>query len=563
MEKQILNNNIGVTNIIDEKAIKKTLITTFSNIREMLSTHLGPYSQFAMLIDPLGVKDPVFTKDGINILRSIEFISPMEEFARKTLAYIGSRIEGEVGDGTTSSMIITAAAMEYLVKNQKQLLPTTYIDLMNAYAEFVEAAKQQLRKSIYTIDTELEELKHKSESMTRSVVISKIAYRQAMASTHGDVEISTAVAKIFETTPEMAWPYIHFKRESRETSERIKIDAELCQYKCDCRMFMTEMYNDKLGCEYHETNCNLYIVPMLLMEAAMLYPKFMQVYEAALKDTDKASVFIMPAGTDIVVKNAISKAYFDHPNNKVAIIEVYATNPRINDITCITALSGNDPFIDQNNVLKLADNASVDQVTTQLELDNIYDNPTESFVHPGMDEKNTKYRALREMVKYMEESIAIATDKVSGKFIDDTVYSLFKICNKLKLTKRVIVAIGGLSYDNSATVDVIMDAIKAVKSSLLHGYMKEESGGILSCLSKVNRSTLSKNAKVIYDAFAYATACLKTALKSHNKSASTTTIYRPANIEPILLDRIGEVALKFVLTARLCAPGAVFLKKGD
>ena len=114
--RAILNANRGISNVIEQKVINTDLRRVSDNIFNVLKHHYGPYSGFAAKDDGQPLNETIFTKDGIGIIRAIQYASPQEEWVRKTIAYIGSRMESSVGDGTTSAMMFTSVAIA-LCKN--------------------------------------------------------------------------------------------------------------------------------------------------------------------------------------------------------------------------------------------------------------------------------------------------------------------------------------------------------------------------------------------------------------------------------------------------------------
>jgi len=71
----------------------------------IITTTLGPRSMLKMLLDPMG--GIVMTNDGNAILREIEVKHP----AAKNMIEISRTQDEEVGDGTTSVIILTGEAM--------------------------------------------------------------------------------------------------------------------------------------------------------------------------------------------------------------------------------------------------------------------------------------------------------------------------------------------------------------------------------------------------------------------------------------------------------------------
>lgn len=72
---------------------------------DIISTTLGPRSMMKMLMDPMG--GIVMTNDGHAILREIETKHP----TAKSLIELARMQDEEVGDGTTSVVILTGEIM--------------------------------------------------------------------------------------------------------------------------------------------------------------------------------------------------------------------------------------------------------------------------------------------------------------------------------------------------------------------------------------------------------------------------------------------------------------------
>ncbi len=75
-------------------------------IAEIVSTSLGPRGMDKMLVDSLG--DVTITNDGATILKEIDVQHP----AAKMLVEISKTTDNEVGDGTTSAVILAGALLE-------------------------------------------------------------------------------------------------------------------------------------------------------------------------------------------------------------------------------------------------------------------------------------------------------------------------------------------------------------------------------------------------------------------------------------------------------------------
>jgi len=115
---------------------QKNNIAACKIIAEIVQTSLGPRGMDKMLVDSLG--DVTITNDGATILKEIDVQHP----AAKMLVEIAKTTDNEVGDGTTSAVVLAGALLE----NAELLLdqnvhPTIIVD---GYRKAGKKAKQLL-----------------------------------------------------------------------------------------------------------------------------------------------------------------------------------------------------------------------------------------------------------------------------------------------------------------------------------------------------------------------------------------------------------------------------------
>src|ERR1700758_4584788 len=85
---------------------QKNNITAAKLIAEIVKTSLGPRGMDKMLVDSLG--DVTITNDGATILKEIDVQHP----AAKMMVEISKAVDNEVGDGTTSAVVLAGALLE-------------------------------------------------------------------------------------------------------------------------------------------------------------------------------------------------------------------------------------------------------------------------------------------------------------------------------------------------------------------------------------------------------------------------------------------------------------------
>src|ERR671926_410702 len=102
---------------------QKNNITAAKLISEIVKSSLGPRGMDKMLVDSLG--DVTITNDGATILKEIDVQHP----AGKMMVEISKATDNEVGDGTTSVVILAGALIEKAEELiGKEVHPTVIVD---------------------------------------------------------------------------------------------------------------------------------------------------------------------------------------------------------------------------------------------------------------------------------------------------------------------------------------------------------------------------------------------------------------------------------------------------
>jgi thermosome len=115
---------------------QKNNIAAAKIIAEIVQTSLGPRGMDKMLVDSLG--DVTITNDGATILKEIDVQHP----AAKMLVEIAKTTDNEVGDGTTSAVVLAGALLEHAESLIIQdVHPTIIVD---GYRKAAKKAKQFL-----------------------------------------------------------------------------------------------------------------------------------------------------------------------------------------------------------------------------------------------------------------------------------------------------------------------------------------------------------------------------------------------------------------------------------
>jgi archaeal chaperonin len=126
------------------KDAQKNNITAAKVISEIVKTCLGPRGMDKMLVDSLG--DVTITNDGATILKEIDVQHP----AGKMMVEVAKSVDNEVGDGTTSSVLLAGTLLEKAeVLLDKDVHPIVIVD---GYTAASEQALKLLQKIAIKVD---------------------------------------------------------------------------------------------------------------------------------------------------------------------------------------------------------------------------------------------------------------------------------------------------------------------------------------------------------------------------------------------------------------------------
>ena len=108
-EKEINFNSLSNHKIRDQN------ITECLRISEIIKTSYGPLSMDKLIVNEVG--DTIVTNDGATILKNLEFNHP----AAKIIVNLASQQDEEVGDGTTSVVLLASELLrraDKMIKNK-------------------------------------------------------------------------------------------------------------------------------------------------------------------------------------------------------------------------------------------------------------------------------------------------------------------------------------------------------------------------------------------------------------------------------------------------------------
>ncbi len=599
----LLDSNIGSTNITGKEKIKTMVFNTFDTITSTLQQHCGPYSAFA-ITHRIGdqISEPVFTNDGINIVKTMSFLNPIQDFARRNIAYIGSRVESKVGDGTTTAMILASSFMKYMsdpnnIPLQEVLSQISYTELVSLYEYTVKAINERVKKGSFQIGT------------TDGNLVEKVAYCQAYTSSHGDKELSSAIAELFGSLPVEAWPYIYYYREPAETTTRYHVKHDNSQFTSKVTIMNKNMFNSRLGTEYFRKNVDLFVYTDLLTAGDELtWTPLKEAIQNAIID-NKPLVILCPDTVDGYTRRAITELLAEDKNHVVAVFTHHMEHPVLNDFRILTLLTKQQDLQTRSFIVR---DVTICCIGHDLSINGFYESDGSVF-NPVL--KDEDYPLFKQQVDEIRSLIDQAKEESVSRDTLNEITHYVSIYNRLLFQSKRMIVVGGLAYDNSAAMDVLMDTVNAVNRSLTEGFTGGANTAFCSALLELkdtyssytkykDRDDIREN-KMIYfivDAFLNAlkdiykgidwnvngyvpTAdpvslvegaddkqvylCYDSehgwkleniwnAINEAQPFTDVASVIQPSELVPEVLTRIGEVCLKFLKTNNIVTEDGIY-----
>lgn len=168
-------------NVVDEPTLRKVQQKTLAEAKDFLSRTFGPMGSNTKIITGNNKESiqSFYSKDGLKVLKSLSNSGPIESSIIEELIEITRHVEHEVGDGTTSTVILSSLIFDRLLEIKKQYNLPPY-RLTKLFKEEVESIKDII-------------FEHRKECTIDDI------YDISMISTNGNDEISNNIREIYES----------------------------------------------------------------------------------------------------------------------------------------------------------------------------------------------------------------------------------------------------------------------------------------------------------------------------------------------------------------------------
>ena len=170
------NKNTMLSNVVSYDITRTVQLYTLTALRDAIINSFGPKGSNTMIL-----KEnmwPKYTKDGHDILEAIHFNNGIEQSVKENMLNLTARIVKEVGDGTTSAVILSSIIFEGLCLGnlEANLKP---FQIVNYFKEITKMISDEI------------------EANARECTLEDI-YDIAMISSNSNEEISVNIRDIYK-----------------------------------------------------------------------------------------------------------------------------------------------------------------------------------------------------------------------------------------------------------------------------------------------------------------------------------------------------------------------------
>lgn len=154
--KEIVAHQIKVKrareNIVPPKQMKKVFLNVFDDLSRMIKYTIGPAGGNTLVTEPYA-STPIYpTKDGFTVMNNHIYDNPTYESIYRIVRDISGRMNQELGDATTSSVVIAADFYKRITKYQSHHKEITPYGIKNLLDATLETISEYLKKYNYVVD---------------------------------------------------------------------------------------------------------------------------------------------------------------------------------------------------------------------------------------------------------------------------------------------------------------------------------------------------------------------------------------------------------------------------
>jgi chaperonin GroEL len=428
------------SNVVNQTETREHVGRTLGTLNEILSKSLGPYGSTTIIQDKLSMNHAI-TKDGYTILNKIKFDNEISTTILEIVKKISRNLVKEVGDGSTSAIVVSNALFQQLLELTKEhnVPRKDVLDVLESYEKMLTKLVEE--RSIEITDDNFDKI--------RSI---------ASVSNNNDDKAGDLIYHIYEKIGVNGFI-------SLETSTNVEDSYIITEGIELPRGYISQVFAnkpDKITCEFEK--------PFIFMCNEALDENDLEMLAEVLGKAMKFArpLVVIAKGFDTEVKNFFHINKIQNRNLDVAVIDYAIVNnyhrESFEDLAIYLGASMYDKYGGER-----PNEFSIERLGTCLK--SIVNETSSKFIE-GYGER----AKIDERIELIEEQMKEVDKK--EKFIDTT-EELFQLRKRIANLNCLIATlyVGGSSDLERETRKYLMeDAVFACQSALRNGYV---SGGNL------------------------------------------------------------------------------------
>ena len=147
-------NNTNLSNLVDNRALKKVQLQTLERINSIISKTAGPYGSYTMIMHQDQLTE--YSKDGHKVLKNIKFFKPLEAAVHDELLGITEHVVKKVGDGTTTAVQLSYYIYKELCERTEKWESDgiTPYQIISAFQKVVKTVSERIRAHAKPLEIE-------------------------------------------------------------------------------------------------------------------------------------------------------------------------------------------------------------------------------------------------------------------------------------------------------------------------------------------------------------------------------------------------------------------------
>ncbi len=464
--KEVLNSNIDKLNAIRHEDFVEIADNTVSSIAKMILPLCGKNALYDLVVYQQMAGDyntNVFSNDGIHILQSLEFMSPIQTYICNYIKYIADRVEKASADGTSTAILLSCTLLSSVLREGQEIRSMEDLNDANVVAMLCRSA-ETLSKSLKQVREDLEDCKIDLSKVTEDIR-SRLIYQLAYTTSKGMGDLAEYMVEIYKDLPEELYSFSVYTKEIVETDTRFRIKHFDYDLGLSVLPSTATIYNANLYTEVERKSPKVLILPegiddinLLLDYLANLIGRedtthvFVVTKELLPKDEIAILNQFDPKSITLCQHTNYNKCLLNNPIELMAALassgKEYTQLKSIEDLDSILLSPDSVKIIDGNN----------------LQMFGLYE-ATDSYIHPLYKGDSPYYNQL---VHELSTKINELRGSHSSNTTSDlkTFMTIFKL---LVCPKLPVLVIGGSTIEILANTNVVNDVSGVVSTALRHG----------------------------------------------------------------------------------------------